>query len=153
MRGGIPDGGKPVDERNWGQEKLNPELKAESSDPNKRFMGSDFSASDTMRFAGAIPEVANSRLAMLGVVLALGAEVTTGKNVFQQIDAAPIPIFLTFFLFTVATAVPVFRAQPRKGNGFFSPDAELINGRVAMVGFAGLVISTFYKGSALWFLK
>lgn len=31
------------------------------------------------RFAGAIPEVANSRLAMLGVILALGAEVTTGK--------------------------------------------------------------------------
>ena len=49
MRGGIPDQGKPVDERNWGQEKLNPALKAESSDPNKRFMGSDFSASDTMR--------------------------------------------------------------------------------------------------------
>ncbi len=89
---------------------------------------------------------------MLGVVLALGAELTTGKNVFQQIDAAPIPIFLTFFLFTVATAVPVFRAVPRKGNAIFSSDAELINGRLAMVGFAGLVISTFYKGSALWFL-
>ncbi|KAK9861534.1 hypothetical protein WJX84_005195 [Apatococcus fuscideae] len=56
------------------------------------------------------------------------------------------------FIFTVATAVPVFKGVPRKGNSFFSSDAELINGRWAMVGFAGMVISTFYKGSALWFL-
>ena len=104
------------------------------------------------RFAGAIPEVANSRLAMLGVVAALVAEIATGKNVFQQIDAAPVPIFLTFFVFTLATAVPVFRGLPRKGNSVFSSDAELINGRIAMVGFAGLVLSTFYKGSAFWFL-
>ena len=58
-------------------------------------------------------------------------------------------VFLTFIL---ATAVPVFRGLPRRGNAIFSSDAELINGRVAMVGFLGLVISTFYKGSALWFL-
>ena len=89
--------------------------------------------------------VFNSLLADHGFMVA-------GKNVFQQVEAAPIPIFLTFFLFTVATAVPVFKATPRKGNGLFSADAELINGRLAMVGFAGLVISTFYKGSALWFL-
>ncbi|KAK9861195.1 hypothetical protein WJX84_009569 [Apatococcus fuscideae] len=152
VRDGIPDGGKPVDQRNWGQEKLNPEIKSESSDPSSRFMGSDFSASDTMRFAGAIPEVANSRLAMLGIVAALAAEIVTGKNVLQQIQIAPVPIFLTFFIFTVATAVPVFKGVPRKGNSFFSSDAELINGRWAMVGFAGMVISTFYKGSALWFL-
>lgn len=35
---------------------------------------------DACRFAGAIPEVANSRLAMLGVVLGLGAEITTGEQ-------------------------------------------------------------------------
>lgn len=104
------------------------------------------------RFAGAIPEVANCRLAMLGVVLALSAEATTGKNVFQQISAAPIPIALTFFTFILATAVPVFRGLPRRGNAIFSSDAEIINGRFAMIGFLGLVISTFYKGSALWFL-
>ena len=89
---------------------------------------------------------------MLGVVAALVAEITTGKNVFQQVESAPLPIFAIFFLFTVATAIPVFKGVPRKGNALFSSDAELINGRVAMVGFAGLVISTFYKGSALWFL-
>lgn len=89
---------------------------------------------------------------MLGVILALGAEVSTGKNVFEQVSAAPIPVALTFLTLILATAVPVFRGLPRRGNKVFSSDAELINGRVAMVGFAGLVISTFYKGSALWFL-
>lgn len=49
VRSGIPDGGPPVDERNWGQNDLNPKIKAESSDPSKRFLGSDFSASETFR--------------------------------------------------------------------------------------------------------
>lgn len=89
---------------------------------------------------------------MLGVVAALGAEKFTGLNVFQQVRVAPVPIALTFFIFTIATAVPVFRGQPRRGNGIFTSDAELINGRIAMVGFLGLVISTFYKGQALFFL-
>ena len=104
------------------------------------------------RFAGAIPEVANSRLAMLGVLAALGAEFATGLNVFEQFKAAPVPIVLTFFIFTLATAIPVFKGVPRKGNDFFSSNAELINGRVAMIGFLGIVISTFYTGHALFFL-
>lgn len=104
------------------------------------------------RFAGAIPEVANSRLAMLGVLAALGAEFATGLNVFEQSKAAPIPIILTFFTFTLATAIPVFKGVPRKGNDFFSSNAELVNGRVAMIGFLGIIISTFYTGHALFFL-
>lgn len=104
------------------------------------------------RFAGAIPEVANSRLAMLGVFAALGAEFATGKNVFEQFSAYPAFIILTFFTFTLATCIPVFKGVPRKGNDFFSSDAELVNGRLAMVGFLGIVISTFYTGHAVFFL-
>lgn len=81
------------------------------------------------RFAGAIPEVANSRLAMIGVIAALLAEKATGKNVFEQVSAAPIPIALVFLLFTAATAIPIFKGTPRKGNAVFSSDAEIINGR------------------------
>lgn len=89
---------------------------------------------------------------MLGVVAALVAEIKTGKNVFEQWDSAPVPIILTFFVFTLATAVPVFRGQPRTGNAIFTPDLELILGRTAMVGFLGLTLTSFYKGHALWFL-
>jgi hypothetical protein len=149
VRDSIPDGGKPVSERNWGQEELNPALKADEA---LKPLGSDISAADAMRFAGAIPEVANSRLAMLGVFAALIAEKTTGLNVFQQWSAAPLPIIGFFALWTLATAVPVFRGIPRKGNSLFSSDAELINGRVAMIGFFGIVVSTFYTGSSFGWL-
>jgi hypothetical protein len=149
VRDTIPEGGKPVNQRNWGQEQLNPALK---EDQDFKPLGSDISAADAMRFAGAIPEVANSRLAMLGVFAALIAEAKTGRNVFEQFSAAPLPIIGVFFLFTLATAVPVFRSTPRKGNGIFSSDAELVNGRVAMVGFLGIVISTFYTGHSIFFL-
>ena len=89
---------------------------------------------------------------MLGVIAALGAEKATGLNVFEQIRLAPVPIALTFLILTIATAVPVFRGQPRTGNSFFTSDAEIVNGRVAMLGFLGLIISTFFKGHALFFI-
>ena len=46
-------GGKPVEQRNWGQEELNPALK---EDQALKPFDSDISAADAMRFAGAIPE-------------------------------------------------------------------------------------------------
>ena len=70
---------------------------------------------------------------MLGVVAALAGEIRTGNNVFQQWSTAPLPIILTFITFTVATAVPVFRGVPRRGNSVFTPDLELVLGRIAMV--------------------
>ena len=70
---------------------------------------------------------------MLGVFAALGAEAATGKNVFEQMKIAPIPIALTFLLFTVATAVPVLKGVPRKGNSLFTADAELVNGEGSLV--------------------
>ena len=81
--------------------------------------------------AGAIPEVANSRLAMLGVLAAVAAELGSGMNVFQQVQTAPVPIALTFLALFVATAVPVLRGVPRRSNGFWSADAEIVNGRSA----------------------
>ena len=65
---------------------------------------------------------------MLGVFLAIGFELATGKNVFQQVQSWPWPTVAVFFLFTIATAVPVLKGVPRKGNGFFSSDAEIVNG-------------------------
>ena len=55
---------------------------------------------------GAIPEVANCRLAMVGVLAALAAEAATGRNVFSQLEIAPLAIAATFLILTIATAVP-----------------------------------------------
>ena len=74
--------------------------------------------------------MANSRLAMLGVFAAVAAELGSGMNVFQQVQTAPVPIALTFLALFVATAVPVLRGVPRRSNGFWSADAEIVNGRL-----------------------
>lgn len=47
VRDSIPDGGKPVDQRNWGQEELNPKLK---DSPDLKPFDSDISAADAMRY-------------------------------------------------------------------------------------------------------
>ena len=54
VRSGIPDGGPPVSERNWGQEQLNPKMKAESSDDSKKVPGSEFSATEVFRCVTAL---------------------------------------------------------------------------------------------------
>ena len=74
---------------------------------------------------------------MLAVVAAIAAEKVSGMNVLQQWESATIPIVLTFFTITFATAVPVLKGVPRRGNAMWSADAELINGRLAMIGIAG----------------
>merc|ERR1712130_902813 len=108
----IPDGGKPVNQRNWGQEQLNPALK---EDQDFKPLGSDISAADAMRFAGAIPEVANSRLAMLGVFAALIAEAKTGRNVFEQFSAAPLPIIGVFLPVHTGNCSPSVPQHTKKG--------------------------------------
>ena len=86
---------------------------------------------------------------MLGFFAALIAEYNTGLNVFQQVKAAPLPIAGVFLLITAATTIPVVRGFPRRGNSIFSPDAEIINGRIAMLAFASIVLVTVYQGTYL----
>ena len=74
---------------------------------------------------------------MLGFFSALIAEATTGKNVFQQVQSAPLPIAAVFLTITLATTVPVVRGMPRRGNS------------IAMLAFASIVLVTIYKGTYL----
>ena len=50
-----------MSERNWGQDVLNPELKSDAFNPDKKILGTEVGIVDSFRFAGAVPEVANSR--------------------------------------------------------------------------------------------
>ena len=74
------------------------------------------------------------------------AERTSGANLFQQVNQAPVPIALTFLAITIATLVPMYRGVKRSGTGIWTPDAELWNGRTAMIGMVAVVLNTWVRG-------
>ncbi|KAK9812525.1 hypothetical protein WJX73_005960 [Symbiochloris irregularis] len=145
VRDTAPDGLKVnVEDRDTDQF-----LRSKEANKDTEWFGTEVGFLDGMRFYGAIPEVNNCRLAMLGFFSAIVAEATTGLNLFQQVQAAPVPIAAVFLTITAATTIPVVRGLPRRGNSVFSPDAELINGRLAMLAFLSIVTVTALHGSYL----
>lgn len=100
------------------------------------------SIGEAMAFSGQAPEIINGRLAMLGFVAALGAELSSQESIFQQIADGPKGLIaLTFVLFSIASLVPILKGTKREAFGFFTPNAEQTNGRAAMIGFAALLIT------------
>ncbi|KEH43787.1 putative chlorophyll A-B binding protein [Medicago truncatula] len=108
--------------------------------------------SDLMAFGGAAPERINGRLAMIGFVSAMGVELAKGQGLFDQISGGGIPWFLyTSVLLTVASLVPLFEgvSVESKSKGIMSSNAELWNGRIAMLGLIALAVTEYVKGTAL----
>jgi len=103
-----------------------------------------------MAFSGPAPELINGRLAMLAVVAAIGAELSTGESVLRQLASAPATIGLAAALFTVASLIPMFNGSKREAFAFFTPAAEMANGRAAMLGFASLLVVEGIRGAALF---
>lgn len=107
---------------------------------------------DVMSFAGLAPEIINGRGAMVGMLAALLAEISTGDPVLVQIQRAPVPTAAVFGLIILSSVVPIIRKADlsRKGFGPFTPRAEVWNGRLAMVSFAALLmVETFKAGPGL----
>ncbi len=87
---------------------------------------------DLMAFAGPAPELINGRLAMLGFVAALGAELSSGETVLQQVAQEPTGVLLTFIVFAAASFVPMLNNVKDEALGPFTAAAEKLNGRAAM---------------------
>lgn len=139
-----PDGGKPVSERNTESDEVLLSLaeKEKQFSAEKLGIKQEVAMADAMRFKGALPETINGRAAMLGVLAAVGAEAATGRNIVEQIQTAPLWVAATFLTIIVASVVPVVKGTKRETSnllGKWTPEAETLNGRIAMLGFVALI--------------
>ena len=84
-------------------------------------------------------EVLNGRAAMQGVLWGSLNWMMTGENVIQQIEDPVYAIAATGVVTTLALA-SLFTAEnfSTEKIGAFTPEAELKNGRLAMLGFIAL---------------
>uniref|UniRef100_A0A7N0VME3 Uncharacterized protein n=1 Tax=Kalanchoe fedtschenkoi TaxID=63787 RepID=A0A7N0VME3_KALFE len=108
--------------------------------------------SDVLAFDGPAPERINGRLAMLGFVSAMAVELSSGQDVFSQISNGGVPLFLaSSVVLSIASLVPLFKgvSVQSKSDGLMTSDAELWNGRFAMLGLVALAFTEFVKGGAL----
>ncbi|XP_021744811.1 early light-induced protein 1, chloroplastic-like [Chenopodium quinoa] len=107
---------------------------------------------DLLAFSGPAPERINGRLAMIGFVAAIAVELSQGTDLFSQISDGGAQWFLgTSILLSVASLVPLFKGEraEAKTSGFMNANAELWNGRIAMLGLVALAFTEFVKGGAL----
>ncbi|KAF8388117.1 hypothetical protein HHK36_026783 [Tetracentron sinense] len=111
------------------------------------------SFSDVLAFSGPAPERINGRLAMVGFVAAMGVELWKGDDVFAQLANGGIPWFVgTSIVLSVASLIPLFKGvnvQSKYSGGVMSSDAELWNGRFAMLGLVALAFTEYVIGGAI----
>ncbi|GJN24719.1 hypothetical protein PR202_gb12474 [Eleusine coracana subsp. coracana] len=108
---------------------------------------------DALAFSGPGPERINGRLAMVGFVSALAVEASRGVGLLSQ---AGNGAGLTWFAFTAvvlsaASLAPVLQGESAEGRsgGLWTADAEIWNGRAAMLGLVALAATEYLTGSPL----
>ncbi|KNA12559.1 hypothetical protein SOVF_124910 [Spinacia oleracea] len=107
---------------------------------------------DLFAFSGPAPERINGRLAMIGFVAAIAVELSNGTDLFTQISNGGSQWFLgTSILLSVASLVPLLQGSraEAKTQGLMNANAELWNGRIAMLGLVALAVTEIVKGGAL----
>ncbi|KAK7809621.1 early light-induced protein 1, partial [Quercus suber] len=107
---------------------------------------------DLLAFSGPAPKRINSKLAMIGFVSAMAVELFNDQDVFAQISNGGISWFLgTSIVLTIASLIPLFKgiSMESKSDGLMTSDAELWNGRFAMLGLVALAFTENVKGGTL----
>uniref|UniRef100_A0ACD5Z4Y4 Uncharacterized protein n=1 Tax=Avena sativa TaxID=4498 RepID=A0ACD5Z4Y4_AVESA len=106
---------------------------------------------DVLSFSGPAPERINGRLAMLGFVASLSVEASRGVGLLSQAESGT---GLTWFaataaVFSVASLVPLLKGESaeERAGPIMSADAELWNGRFAMLGLVALAATEYLTGA------
>lgn len=106
-----------------------------------------------------LPETINGRLAMLGFAAGAGAEIFGAGPILKQAGSVPQPVLIVFALFIAASVIPVIKGE--KGEyakslddfqlpkEMFTKELELVHGRAAMCGLAGLLVLEALFGRAI----
>uniref|UniRef100_A0ACD5ZFI9 Uncharacterized protein n=1 Tax=Avena sativa TaxID=4498 RepID=A0ACD5ZFI9_AVESA len=106
---------------------------------------------DVLSFSGPAPERINGRLAMLGFVAALSVEASRGVGLLSQAESgAGLAWFAaTATVFSVASLVPLLKGESaeERAGPIMSADAELWNGRFAMLGLVALAATEYLTGA------
>jgi hypothetical protein len=108
---------------------------------------------DAMKFNGPVPEKLNGRLAMISLLYLAYKEHITGLSAetLLQPDNASWRWAVVTVLIIYATMVPALKGVKNEDFGFFSVNAEKVNGRAAMMGFAVLLGLEIAAGGAPFF--
>ena len=106
---------------------------------------------DALAFSGPAPERINGRLAMVGFVAALSVEAARGGGLLSQAGSgAGLGWFVTTSaLLSVASLVPLLQGESveSRSSAAWSADAELLNGRFAMLGLVALAATEIITGA------
>ncbi|KAL6647940.1 hypothetical protein ACP70R_015377 [Stipagrostis hirtigluma subsp. patula] len=106
---------------------------------------------DALAFSGPAPERINGRLAMVGFVSALAVEASRGGGLLSQAGSGSglTSFAVTAAVLSVASLVPLLQgvSVEARSGGAFTADAELWNGRFAMVGLVALAVTEYITGA------
>ncbi|CAM0151170.1 unnamed protein product [Urochloa decumbens] len=108
---------------------------------------------DTLAFSGPAPERINGSLAMVGFVSALAVEASRGDGLLAQAgNGAGLAWFAyTAVVLSAASLAPLLQGESaeERSGGLFTADAELWNGRLAMLGLVALAATEYLTGTPL----
>lgn len=95
---------------------------------------------DALKFNGPAPERINGRIAMVTFLFAAQKEHLTGQTFYQQLSNPEDWVLAILVAVTIyATMVPVLRGVRDEDFFMFRVNAEKLNGRLAMLGWAGII--------------
>ncbi len=101
---------------------------------------------NALKFNGPAPEKINGRLAMMALAVVCRTEVLTGVAVLDQAQSPSWGVAAAMVLIVYASMVPIRAGAIDEPFGVFTPAAERVNGRLAMLAFAALVALEWYTG-------